>query len=251
MRAADRLTQVLRTVAVRSPTGLTLAELSALCALDRATALRLARSLCESGWLRRSAQDGRYLLGVEAWLAGRRAAPEIDRLVELARPRLRALSRRTGDTVYMAVRSGLEVVCVLRFLGMEPIAAVMSLGQRHSLAVGATGIALLAATEPQARAAIMASLSMQIGSGASGRSLRAEIEAAAQRGFAISRGSYFYGVPAIGAVVRGEDRQPLCALSLAARAERLTDEYVARTAPRLLRVVASVERALRAEGPPA
>ncbi len=61
-----------------------------------------------------------------------------------------------ADSFYLSVRSGLEVVCIDRVTGDAPIRVVpYDIGARRPLEVGAAGIVLLAAEEPDRAAEIM------------------------------------------------------------------------------------------------
>lgn len=231
MRTVDRITGILRVVSVRAPHGVGLAELAQLCDLDRATALRLARALCETGWLRRHEDSGRYNLGVEAWLVGRRPCQPYDELVRLAKPQLRRLSKATGDTVYLAVRSGLEVVCIDRHDGSQSIAAKMGVGQRQSLGVGATGAALLSAMPPELREHLLTRLLSLACRGVERRALGAHFRHYDEQGCVFASGTVFYRVPALGFALHTPSGEPMAAISLAANESRLTRAHIETVAP--------------------
>ena len=70
------------------------------------------------------------------------------------------------------------------------------------------------------------------------------IARARERGYAYSRGSVFFEVPAIGMAVRSPEGSPVGAVSLAANAERLTGAHVDVVLPALERTVRLLEKSL-------
>jgi DNA-binding IclR family transcriptional regulator len=245
MRAAIRLTRILQVVAAGATGGLTLAELAHKCELDKATALRLARALGETGWLVRCAESGRFRLGAEAWLAGRRGSPQLDALARAAPRQLNALARATGDTAYLAVRSGSEMVFVARAEGSAPIRAKVDVGHRQTLAVGAAAMAWLAAVGDDHAVATLRQLRPRMRALAIDPDAVARLIARArERGYAYSKGHVFFGVPAVGLAIRSPQGHPVGAISLAANAERLTGAHVQFVLPALRRAVQSLEKSL-------
>lgn len=245
MRTVDRIAAVLRAVSMRSPDGLGLAELASQCGLDRATTLRLTRALVNTGWLQRDAQSGRYLPGVEAWLAGRFSSPARDKLLRAGAAALKALSRSTGDTVYLAIRSGPEVVCLARVDGAHPIGAKMKPGQRHRLGVGATGLALLASLHPDEREQVLAALHAYDRRGLDLAAMRAQFRRRDQDGYVLASGTVFYRVPAIGMEIQDATGTAVAAISLGADQERLDAARIEALVPLMRKARLAIERGLR------
>lgn len=91
--------------------------------------------------------DLRYTLGPRAVRLGIRIVDTIE-VRTLARRWIQDLARRTGDDVYLAVRSGTRVLYVDKVPGTRPVTVDIRLGQRlylHATAVGK----LYAANNPQ------------------------------------------------------------------------------------------------------
>ncbi|NBS65166.1 MAG: hypothetical protein EBT33_12595 [Betaproteobacteria bacterium] len=242
MRAVERVTRILQLVSAAAPEGLTLAELSKLCVLDKATVLRITRALCESGWLSKSKSDRAFHLGVEAWLAGRSGHDALNRMARTAVGRLTVLSRDAGGTAYLAVRSGMDMVIVAKAGSGTDIRASASVGQRQTLAAGAAGLAYLSALEPAEGDAMVAAL--QSMRKAADPDLAEAIMRSRSQGYARSGGSVFYQVRAIALALKGPEGRPIGAVSLAAGAERLTASYIEACLPMLKRTVAGIERSM-------
>src|SRR5579872_4795266 len=67
-------------------------------------------------------------------------------LAEVSRTQLQTLSKQSGDTTMLCLRSGLNLVCVDVEMGSFPIKALpMDIGSRRPLGAGASGVAMLAA----------------------------------------------------------------------------------------------------------
>jgi DNA-binding IclR family transcriptional regulator len=85
----------------------------------------------------------RYFLGPLVFELGLAAAPQFN-LVDICRPSLQRIAERTGDTVFLTVRSGYDSVCIDRKEGSFPIKTLtLDVGTRRPLGAGAGGVALL------------------------------------------------------------------------------------------------------------
>ena len=125
MRSVIRLTQLLQCVASSHLEGMSLAELAQRTDMSKATVLRFTRALRDGGWLVKDERTGRLTLGAEAWLLGRQPQPALDAMLRSAQIQLRRLARETGDAVYLALRSGVDMVFLHRVPGMAPILSLI------------------------------------------------------------------------------------------------------------------------------
>ncbi len=117
--------------------------------LSKPTAHRLLMSLVSHGFVEQDDTSKRYRLGsrlaVLAWSVPQRR-PDLGRI---AAPSAQRLAERSGDTVFVMARDGLDNVCVGRETGSFPIKALtIDVGTRRPLGVGAGGIAVLASMPP-------------------------------------------------------------------------------------------------------
>lgn len=139
-----RALALLKLVGVHHAQGLRLTDLIALTGLDKSTIHRHLSALMEEGFVERIPSTKRYRLGVEAIQLGF-FAPDMSPLVERFRPVLSKIARLCEDTVFLAVRSGDEVVYVARQEGAYPIKAfIAEPGRRRPLGFSAIGLCLLA-----------------------------------------------------------------------------------------------------------
>ncbi len=245
MRAVTRFTRILQAVASSSTRALSLAELARACELDKASVLRIARALAEEGWLV-PVEGGRWSLGTEAWIVGRRAAPRLQALVASARPRLARLAHQTEDTVYLTVRSGTDVVFLDRVIGRHPVRASIEPGSRQPLVLGCSGTAWLASLPPPEADALVDELGQRMQALAVSRpSFEQKLEQARRRGYAFTTGTRLFGVPAVGMIARDAEGAPLACVTVSANADRLPAARVQLLLPLLQRCVKNIERAMR------
>ncbi len=142
-QSIQRAAMLIRVIASRSRTGLRLAEIVQHAHLERSTARRILKCLSEEGLVMQDAETHRYFLGPLVFELGLAVAPQFN-LVDICRPALQRIAEKTGDTVFLTVRSGYESVCLDRREGSFPIKTLtLEVGTRRPLGAGAGGIALL------------------------------------------------------------------------------------------------------------
>lgn len=122
---------------------MTLTELSDAARIPKSSALALARTLADSGFL--SVLNGTYLIGPEAMklassIAARRRFPDI------ATPAVRALAEATGESALLAelASDAPEAVYVHKAESENPLRFIVQIGTREPLYSSAVGRALLA-----------------------------------------------------------------------------------------------------------
>ncbi len=147
-QSIDRAMQLLRLMAARHAEGIGLAELVEATGLDRTTAWRIAQSLVRSGMAARDDATGVYRLGIEAMalgLATMQRAP----LLERSLPVMKALARRSGEPVFLVVRSGDYSQCLHLEAGPRPIRSFAeTVGSMRLLGLGIPSFAFLARMSP-------------------------------------------------------------------------------------------------------
>lgn len=150
-QAIDRAGALLALVAQHHAGGLGLAQLVAHTRLDRTTAWRIASALERQGLLQRGG-DGLYRLGMTAMAMGA-AAMDRPPLVEQCRPVMKALSRLSGDNVFLVVRHGDHSLCLHLEEGAHRVRSFpLNVGSTRLLGLGVASIALLARLSDEALA---------------------------------------------------------------------------------------------------
>lgn len=140
VQSVDRALNLLREVAA-APAGETLAELAALCDLNRATAWRLLGTLEAHGLVDRDPSTNRYRVGLA--IVRMSAAAGVDGLVRRARPILKRVSAQTGETADLA-SAGRFGVTYVDEVAPASVLAVSWLAREVPLHATSTGKAFLA-----------------------------------------------------------------------------------------------------------
>lgn len=118
-QSTERTLALLRLLATRHAEGWLLRDLVAACGLDRTTTYRLLGALVRAGLAQREAGT-RYRLGDEALALGL-AALQRPPVIERCLPVMKALARRSGEPVFLVVRSGDYSHCLHLEEGPRPV----------------------------------------------------------------------------------------------------------------------------------
>jgi len=125
-----------------SPAGLTLAQVTRVTALNKATAVRLCATLESAGFLERDPHMT-YRLGRRIWQLGQVYRQQFG-FEDIVRPAIAALRDKTGESASFYVREGAERVCLIRENSRQIIRHHVDEGARLGLSDGVVGRVLLA-----------------------------------------------------------------------------------------------------------
>ncbi|MGO4328648.1 IclR family transcriptional regulator [Cupriavidus sp. 2TAF22] len=144
VQSLDRAFTLLCLLAEQHETGLTLAQLVAQTGIDRTTAHRMLRYLLHAGFASQDEQGKRFRLGMAAMALGLRTMNRSP-LASACATRMKALARRTGDTVFLIVRIGDHGYCMHAEEGSHRVQHFHLLaGSTRLLGQGTASMALLA-----------------------------------------------------------------------------------------------------------
>jgi IclR family transcriptional regulator, KDG regulon repressor len=120
----------------------TLQEIGERIGMSKATTFRLVNTLERSGFLMRL-EDQRYCLSLKILrLAG--LVKSTLGIREAARPTMAEVCKKTGETITLNIRSGIERICVDVIDTPSPLMTIVRPGEHVSLLHGATARLLLA-----------------------------------------------------------------------------------------------------------
>lgn len=143
-RSIRRAAALLRIVAMAGDRGTPLSSITQVSGLHKATAHRILRVLFEEGLLEFDDATKHYRIGAEVYAMSRAMSEKFD-IGALAQPSLDRLCQDSGDTVYFAIRSGYDALCLGMAEGSHPEKALrLNLRDRWPVGVGAFSMALLA-----------------------------------------------------------------------------------------------------------
>ena len=217
-----RAVQVLRSVAQLQQIGATPARVGKATGLNKTTALRMLRSLCEERMLRITEHG--YVVGPLAFELGL-AASEDWQVQSAWHPVVDWIARRTRMTTYLVARSGEEAVSLICAQGSGALRAVpIEVGQRVPLGQGSSSLAILASLEDEEIESLLPSLEKKLASTAerlTAAELRNAVALTRRRGFAV--GHMLPGITGVG--IRVPDAGALqLAISVAAPLGQMSDQ---------------------------
>jgi len=238
---------LLKLLATAGRRGMALTDLATRAQLPHPSVHRVLRQLVTERLVDRDAESKRYLLGPLAFEIGVASSTLYD-IRDVCEAAMNVLANATGDTVYLVVRSGFDAVCMHRLEGEYPVRAlVLEVGSRRPLGVGAGGLAILSAIEPEERDEVIRRVAPSLASfgDLTAETLAAACNEAASFGAAVIENRVNLGVKAVGVHFRNSVGQPTGALSVAALNQRLDTRRVAAVKKLLREAVIDVERQIR------
>lgn len=218
-----------------APNGLTQVELANSVALPRTTLYRIIASLVDRGMIRRDPLRKVYRLGFR-YLELVRNAYLMPDLVAAASFELRALRDLTGETAYLAVLDGNQVMSLERCDGAHTTRSAAALGRSKPVYCTGQGKAILAAMDETTREAIIKGLTLTPLTELTitdRRRLNTELQITRARGYAIDDEEIMMGVRCVAAAIRDNLGKVRGALSVAGPAYRLTVERLELLGPEL------------------
>lgn len=219
-----RAVAVLKHLGAAGAAGLRLVDVQERVGLTRPTVHRILKSLGEHGFTARDPSGRRYVLGPELAILARAAETHTLDLQKLCHPHIVELARETGDTAFLMVRSGFELVCVDLQTGAYPVKTMTAnIGTRRPIGIGAAGVAVLAALgEDEAKEALKAASPHQREyEKANDAAIFATLQNARKIGYALSDGMVLGSVRGVSVAIL-DQREPVAALVVASIRERIS-----------------------------
>jgi IclR family transcriptional regulator, KDG regulon repressor len=147
VQSLERAFAILEEVA-HHPQGIGLADLSRRVGLHNSTTFHLVKTMVALGYVRQTRDTKRYHVGRRLFSLAASSRGDVD-LVGIATAILEDLARETGESSHLAIRSGDQVVVVVRIAG----SGAFQLQERHGgirpAHATALGKVLLAALTPE------------------------------------------------------------------------------------------------------
>ncbi len=225
---------------------LSMKELIQKTRFTRNRVARLAGTLAFRGFLTAQPDTGLYRIGPKVFALGR--AFERGRLLlSLARPLLRELALKTGESASLYVREGFERVVLAREEGTHAIRHSISEGQRMDLHAGAAGKVILAFSPPELVETILAKTGLPRRTAATitdKARLLQELATVRLQGYAVSVGERSADACAVAAPVFGSGNELVGALAISGPVSRFSPETRRAHIRRLLTAAGDLSREL-------
>jgi DNA-binding IclR family transcriptional regulator len=249
-QTVDRACGLLTEIARHGRGGARLIELTRTAKLSRPTVHRILQSLAAAGFVRQEPDTRRYQLGPALHRLALAAPNPIDHLVDL-RPLLEAIAERTGDTAYLMMRQGDEVLCLARAAGAPPIQTLLiEVGAYRPLGTTIAGITMMAALGNDEIDAILArtAMAMRRYRNATPEYARRRITDVRRDGYCVGEGVFIEGTTGLSSAVPNRAGPPHLAVSISAISARIPRSAVKPLARDLVRTCAEMARVLDGPG---
>ncbi|MDM9651444.1 IclR family transcriptional regulator [Pseudomonas wenzhouensis] len=225
-QSLERAFLLLRVIAATGQQGASLDDLRAALGCSQATTYRLLQYLRRQGFVRGAPQRGRYVLGYELFALGAQAG-NASALRERARPVLLRLAQRFGDTFFLLVADGHQVLCLDMLAGQLPVQSYSgTVGGRIPMGVGQASQVLLAWLGRSERNEILAhnAATLRLDYGLEVQRIAASLPSVRRLGYASGLvDTRLPGYTGLAVPILDGDGQPLGALSCALARPRMTD----------------------------
>lgn len=200
--------------------------------LAKSTVHRLASTLIEAGMLEQNTDNGRYRLGLSLFELGSLVRRKMDVSSE-AKPYLKMLREKTGETVHLAIRDQLSVLFINNLESEHAVRMSVNVGVRAPAHCTAVGKALLAYQPPEIidqilREELAARTPKTMTNPAD---LRQDFATVRARGYAIDDEELETGLRCIAAPIRDHSGAVVASTSVAGPAQRMTKKALIAFAP--------------------
>lgn len=195
--------------------------------LAKSTVHRLAATVIQAGMLEQNPETGRYRLGLALFELGSLVRRKMDVSTE-AKPFLKVLREKTGETVHLAILDQASVLYVNKIESGQAIRMSTSVGARAPVHCTADGKALLA-FQPEAlidqitRNGLPALTPNTI---TELKALQRDLAAVRARGYAIDDEESELGLRSIAAAIRFHSGAVVASLSIAGPAHRVSKKIL-------------------------
>lgn len=225
-QSIERAIRLLRAVAEHNDRGAPLFRIANELGLHIATAHRILNALVREGLVTYDSVTKLYHLGLELYLLGHRAHQFNIR--DRFRGALERIATVTEDTVFLTIRSGLDMLCIDRIEGASPIRAVpVNIGARRPLGIGAGSLALIAFLPHKECEKIIDANESRYPHyhNLTADDIREMARHYRPLGYTVSEGLFHEGVTSIGVPVFGEADQVIAAVTVSAISLRLGAQH--------------------------
>ncbi len=211
-----------------NPDGISLAELSTEMGLNNSTVFHLVKTLDKLGVVAQIAETKRYRIGSHLFRLAAGALNETT-LLSLATPLLERLSRDTGESANLAVRSHCEVVVIARTAATGMLQLSSRAGTTRPIHVTATGKALLATLEADELEQLLAEHEFKAFTAKSisdAKTLCKELREVRKTGFAYDRCEFDADVTCVATTVQDFAGRHVAAIGISGPVWRMTPKLL-------------------------
>lgn len=241
-QSIQRAISLLRAVARHNEKGAALSKIAAEAGLHVATAHRMLSALVQEGLVTQDPISKLYYLGIELFLLG--GAAQQFTIRNQLRSALERIAGETGDTVFLLIRSGNDVLCIDRVEGKFPIRTIMiDIGARRPLGIGAGSLALIAFLPDDQFQAILSANASRYAQyqNLTAEDIRKLAAISRKQGYVVSEGLFHEGVTSLGVPIFNRQKKVIAAITVSSISQRMDGK-------RCQEIVQMVRKVTRLEG---
>jgi DNA-binding IclR family transcriptional regulator len=222
-----------------------LGELAKTLDIHKSTVLRMLQTLERHGWVLRQGDPPEFRLGLRLLDLSNAVLAELD-VRTVARPSLRRLGEKTGETAHLAIRDGAEMVYLDKVESVHPVRMYSRIGARAPLHCTGAGKVLLSFT-PEDEWPPLELRRYTNRTITTMDELSASCAATRSRGWGWDEREHEETVRCIAAPVFNASDELVAAVSLSVPTSRLTTKQLQGHVPLLLEVTGEISRGLGAK----
>lgn len=203
-------------------TALRLTDISKLCGIPKATALRYLAAFEHMGYVNREPVTNTYTLGIKVVSLAQKFYVK-ERFLSIAKSFLAQLAEESGETAHLAVLDGIEVIYVDIVASRQPVQAVVRRGDRASAYCVASGRAMLAHAKPEVIDAVVTQglVPRTSRTVSSEKALRALLNKGIKDGYFLSSGEFVEDVVGVSAALHSPDGNVFAAIGVSFPVSRI------------------------------
>lgn len=204
----------------------TLTEIHELLHFNKASTFRIVKNLEGAGYLEKDPDTSRYRLGLKAYCLGSAAEPHAG-IRSVVRVTLERLSRRSNETVHLAVLHQGEVLYLDKIEGRQTIRVITQVGMRLPAHCSGVGKVLLSDLPEEALESFIRQRGLPRftpNTITDPEALKRELAGVRRQGFAVDNEEIETGLKCVSAPVRDPAGRTLAAISISAPKERFDRE---------------------------
>lgn len=227
IQVADRLFQVVETLAASGSMGLT--ALSKELSLNKSTTHRILNSLIHMGYVTQDSTSMKYHLTFKIWEIANQLLTKID-MIDIARPFLKQLALQTGETVHLIQAEGAIAIYIDKVESYtNSVRLVSKVGESIPLYCSGVGKAILAKTPDEFIQSVWDKsqvTSLTPNTIISLPAFMKDIESTRQSGYAIDDEENELGVRCIACCLKNYKGNPEYAFSISAPINRMDEKRI-------------------------
>lgn len=198
-------------------TPLSVSEIAQRASIPESTVYRLLQTLENNGIIERKSK-GQITLGLRILELARSLTQQMDRYLNvIARPIMEKITEKTNETSILAVRSGIEVICIESIASSRLIRFAIENGRLLPLHRGASGKIILAYENEK----IVEQVLQKLSSEQEKKQLISELEKIREQGCCITIGEVDSDICGISAPIFNYQGRVVASLTVAGPAERI------------------------------